>query len=216
VAGFDQLLRDHVQPGGWVDYSAIRDNRQTLDTYVHSLAGVSLLRMPHDQRLATLINAYNAFTLQWMIDQGAGDTLESIMDTDRPFDAQRFNLAGEMLSLNQLEHELIRPVFDEPRIHWAVVCAAFSCPPLRPEAYTGEALDQQLAEQEAFVLNLEQPRFVQQRGDTLAVTKLFEWYGEDFGDDWRDYVTARVDAQPASYEFLDYDWASNDVSNRPQ
>ncbi len=218
---YDEALREFVDDDGWIDYAGLSERRGGLDGYVQWLAGVQTDGMSDDERLALLINAYNAFTLQLIVDHFDGGALESIMDLHdgKPWDREDWNLAGDMISLNQLEHEIIRKEFDEPRIHWAVVCAAFSCPPLRNEAYTGERLEAQLAEQEAYVLNLAHPRFAQVRDRQLLVTRLFEWYSGDFGA-WEDYVMRRIDLAgetvlSSQIGFLDYDWRLNDVSNRP-
>ena len=96
-----------------------------------------------DERLALLINAYNAFTLRLILDHYPVASITDI-PADQRWDAVRWRLAGETYSLNQIEHELVRPNFREPRIHFALVCAAVGCPPLRTEAYTGELLEEQL------------------------------------------------------------------------
>lgn len=221
VDGWDALLAKHVEPGGWVDYAGVATDADTLDAYLSYLAAIdaeAFAGRPASHRLATLINAYNAFTLRLILDHWDGGELGSIMDIppDKRWEHQRWRVAGRSVSLNQLEHAWIRVDFDEPRIHWALVCAAYSCPPLRREAYTGDRLDAQLADQEAYVLNLDHPRFAELDGGTLRVTRLFEWYGQDFGD-WRDYLRERLPAarQASSIGFLDYDWSLNDVRNRP-
>jgi hypothetical protein len=229
--GYDQLLADHVDPEGWVDYAGLAENRAALDRYAASLADADLQDLPRDERLATLINAYNAFTLQLILDHWGrfeSGKIDSITDLHggQPWDQKIWELGGTTVSLNQLEHVWIRPVFDEPRIHWALVCAAYSCPPLRSEAYTAEQLEQQLAEQEAYVLRLGQPRFVQLRDSDsgagrLSVTPLFDWYGEDFNDgDWQTYLLDRLDPEvaerrPAFGPFLPYNWSLNSQDNRP-
>ena len=126
-----EVLANHVSDVGWVDYAALAEDPSNLDRYIASLADVDLEGMKKDRRLATLLNAYNAFTLKLIVENYNGGELESIEDIpeDERFEAQRWKLAGQTVSLNQIENELIRPNFDEPRIHWALVCAAYSCPP---------------------------------------------------------------------------------------
>lgn len=219
ATAYSELLQAHVQPGGWVDYAALAGQRRILDAYVQSLADAELDALDDADRLATLINAYNAFTLVLILDHWQDGKLASIMDIpdDRRWDHARWALGGKTLSLNQIEHEIIRKQFNEPRIHWALVCAAYSCPPLRPEAYVGDRLDAQLADQERLVLLTDDPRFVRREPGTLHVTRLFEWYGDDFGD-WRDYVLARVKPRSSmlAFKFLDYDWRLNDVRYKPE
>ncbi len=213
AADYDRLLKAHVDDRGLVDYSALADDPSALDRYVASLADPGLLDENHseDRRLATLINAYNAFTLKLIVDHGGGDGLDSILDLHdgKPWDQEIWTLAGQEVSLNQIEHEYVRPVFDEPRIHWALVCAAYSCPPLRAEAYTAEQLGRQLADQEHRVLQAGDDRFVQIRDGRAKVTRLFEWYGQDFGD-WKTYVNERLPQAPLQFDdFLEYDWKLN-------
>ncbi|MBB6431667.1 DUF547 domain-containing protein [Algisphaera agarilytica] len=217
--GYDALLKAHVDDAGFVDYDALHAEPEALRRYVDSLAdpeALPLLDQP-EARLATLINAYNAFTLQLILDNYNGDEApQSITDLHggKPWDQEIWNLAGRTLSLNQLEHEIIRKQFDEPRIHWAVVCAAYSCPPLRAEAYTADRLEEQLAEQEAYVLNFNHPRYAVKQQSGLAVTKLFEWYGQDFGPDWKAYATERLGVPLTDQiQFVSYDWKLNSKAN---
>ena len=124
-AGFDALLRQHVDEAGLVDYQALREAPAALESYVAYLADVDLESGTDAEKLALLINAYNAFTLQLIVEHPG---IASIFDIpeDQRWDHVRWNLGGTDYSLNQIEHEIIRPVFDEPRIHWVLVCAAAS------------------------------------------------------------------------------------------
>ena len=218
--GYDRLLTEYVDGDGLVDYAALADRPAGLDAYVQSLAQPGLLHegQPAHQRLATLLNAYNAFTLKLIVDHYDEGRLRSITDLHggKPWDRPDWTLSGQRLSLNQIEHELIRPVFAEPRIHWALVCAAYSCPPLRQEAYAADRLEQQLADQERRVLLADDPRFIRVDDDdrSARVTPLFDWYGQDFGD-WRDYINQRRPGSDLKIAgFLEYDWTLNDQSAR--
>ncbi|MEM7809198.1 MAG: DUF547 domain-containing protein [Planctomycetota bacterium] len=212
TSGYDAMLREHVDGDGFVDYEQLRLSRTALDAYVDYLATVDLDGMAKDDRLATLINAYNAFMLQMVLD--AGNVEHVLDDLEEPFDRKRFTLAGEQVSLNGLENDWIRADFDEPRIHWAVNCAAASCPPLRAEAYVGNRLNKQLAEQERLVHTDE--KFVRYDGDTLFLTPLYDWYGQDFVDaagSVYGYVRPLLDLpeEEPAIEFTEYDWTLNDV-----
>lgn len=219
---YDGLLRNHVSAAGDVDYAAIAAEPAALNAYVLSLSETGPAdKAPAPERLAHLINAYNAFTLKLIVDAaGGGDLPASIMDLEggKPWDAVDWNLGGRTVSLNQIEHELIRPVFDEPRIHWALVCAAYSCPPLRSEAYRPDRLEAQLASQEGYVLNFDHPRYATRDGGAVKVTPLFDWYGEDFviGDAGaKAYAAERLGVEAREIDgFLDYDWKLNDIGNR--
>lgn len=217
---FDALLRAHVDPDGLVDYAGLEREQASLDAYVASLATARFEEMGRDEKLALLINAYNAFTLRLILDHRP---LVSIKDIpgDKRWDDRRFRLAGETLSLNQIEHERIRPRFREPRVHFALVCAARGCPPLRAEAYTGERLEPQLADQARRVHSDGRwVRFDRPSG-TLHLTKLYDWYGSDFlqaATSIEEYVArhepsvrAALDAGvPVRVRWLPYDWSLNE------
>ncbi len=220
IDGYHETLKQHVDADGWVDYAALAEDRAALDAYVASLAAPDpRSNLSDNERLAHLINAYNAFTLQLILDNYRGGRLKSITDLHggKPWGEAIWNLGGATVSLNHIEHEIIRKDFKEPRIHWALVCAAYSCPPLRNEAYRAETLKQQLAAQEDYVLDLNHPRYVRFEGGATHVTKIFEWYGDDFGD-WQRYVRDRLNNRSSSLlpiKILDYDWRLNDVTNKP-
>ena len=213
---YGELLAQALDGRGLVDYPRLVDRRGVVDAYVDRLAAPGLLheQQPEAQRLATLINAYNAFTLRLIIDHYDAGRLSSITDLHggKPWDVAEWTLSGQRVSLNQIEHEHIRENFNEPRIHWALVCAAWSCPPLRHELYTAEDLDRQLADQERRVLLKGDRRFIQLEGDdetAARVTPLFEWYGQDFGN-WREYSNQRRPGPRLRFVgFLDYDWRLN-------
>ena len=215
---WNELLARHVDADGWVDYKGLARERAALDAYVDALAKPGPdASAPAPERLAHLINAYNAFTLALILDAGIPASITDLHG-GKPWDVVKWNLGGTLVSLNQIEHELIRPVFNEPRIHWALVCAAYSCPPLRNEAYDPARLEEQLAAQEAYVLNFNQPRYAQRDGGTVKVTALFDWYGDDFvsgNDGAQVYAASRLGVEAGSITgVLDYDWKLNDVSNR--
>lgn len=219
-----QMLTRYVDDGGWVDYAALAEDPAALDRYIDSLKGADLDAMTRDGRLATLINAYNAYVLKLVAENYDGGKLKSINDIpeEERFEAQRWELAGQTVSLNEIENRLIRQNYDEPRIHWALVCGAYSCPPLRDEPYTAEALGKQLADQEQRVLSDE--RFYRYDADakTLHLTSILDWYGEDFvaaAGSVAGYVAQRkqgVATDPApKIEFIDYDWKLNSRANAP-
>ena len=136
-SAFDALLADYVDDGGLVDYEGLGGQADELNAYLDFLGQAPFAELDRDEKLALLINAYNAFTLRLMLDHPKVQSIQDI-PAEQQWDDVRWNVAGETHSLKQIEHELIRPNFIEPRIHWAVVCAAIGCPPLRNEAYTAE------------------------------------------------------------------------------
>lgn len=215
---FDGLLKRFARPDlGRVDYAGLAGERAKLDAYVVSLAHAPLARLPIREREALLINAYNAFTLTLILDHYPG--VASIKDLDAPWKTKRYQLASETVSLDDIEHGLLRPTYKDPRIHFAVNCASIGCPPLADHAYVGARLDTQL--DEAARATLGNPRYARVEGGKLFVTSLLNWYGDDFvAPDWTPHATSivefvrryRDDVPPeATVEFLDYDWRLNDV-----
>jgi hypothetical protein len=226
-SALDALLRERVDEHGLVDYAGLagRPDADRLDAYLAALQDVDFDALGRDQKLALLINAYNAFTLRLVLDHFP---IASIRDlpSDRRWDDRRWNLAGRTFSLNELEHEGIRPNFREPRVHFALVCAAIGCPPLRNEAYVAERLDEQLAEQAARVHAHERWfRFDEQSG-VVQLTPLYDWYGNDFAQvegSVLEYAALHSPALAESLalgrtpttEWLPYDWSLNTQDASP-
>ena len=221
-SAFHKILQMHVDVDGWVDYRAIHTDPGQLDAYLESIQHAQVDELGRDERLAFLINAYNAFTLKLIVDHFPLESIKDISSADR-WDAVRWNLAGQVVSLNQIEHELVRPNFVEPRIHFALVCAAAGCPPLRNEVYTGESLERQLAEQTTYVHD-HKTWFQNDESGRLGLTQLYNWYGDDFVQAAGSVVefiqqnTSHLqDVQASSrpkINWLDYDWALNDIGNK--
>lgn len=215
-APFDRILRQHVRADGLVDYRALLGEPAELDAYIAALATAPFDELDRDDRLALLINAYNAFTLRLILDHYPVD---SIRDIPGNWDEVRWKLAGQVYSLNQIEHELVRPNFDEPRIHFALVCAAIGCPKLRNEAYSADRLEAQLEDQTRHVHG--HPRWFEYGGGVAKLTKLYDWYGGDFEGGSVLAFAAKYSEELAAdlargerprIEFLDYDWALNEVA----
>ncbi len=217
---FTALLAEYVDGDGWVDYAGLRSKEPELDAYVASLADAPFDAMGRDEKLALLINGYNAFTLRLILDNYPIDSIRSIPDKDR-WNAERWRLAGRTLSLNDIEHKEIRPKFSEPRIHFALVCASVGCPPLRQEAYTGVTLDAQLEDQTRYALTHDRWLRYEAGSGRVDLTALFDWYGGDFkqasgsvlafvaryAPDVRRAVEAGTKLK---VRYMDYDWSLNE------
>lgn len=223
---FDELLSAHVdEQAGTVDYGGLAEDRQTLEAYLGRIAEADLAALPRDEQLALLINAYNGYTLQLILDNYPD--IDSIRDLSEPWATQRYEVGGHTLSLDQIEHGLIRPIYRDPRIHFAVNCAAVDCPYLAETAYSGDNIDQQLEARTRAILSSEQ--FVRVDNDTLRFGRVMDWYRVDFVHDTfagsaetlpdyiDDYATETVrafiekhDGAPPAAP-LDYDWSLNDV-----
>jgi hypothetical protein len=219
---FQALLETYASPAG-VRYRAWSENetdRSALRAYLVEMSEVRPSEIGRDDALAFWINVYNAVTLDLVLEHYP---LESIKDVggflSSPWKKKLITIEGEELSLNGIENDVIRQQFQEPRIHFALNCASKSCPPLRAEAYSGERLDGQLEEQTAlFVGNLAE-NTVDEKG-RLQLSKIFDWYGEDFekaagsvADYVRPYIPALSgrDLREVSIRHGDYDWALNEV-----
>ncbi len=225
------LLRQHVRllsggQGSQLDYRGMARQRPALQTYLNSLSAVSATAFaawPRAEQMAFLINAYNAFTVELILTRYPA--LRSIKELGSllrsPWKRAWVPFLGETLSLDDIEHERLRPVFRDPRIHFAVNCASVGCPMLREEAYTPDRLDTQLDEQTARFLRDRTRNRVE--GGELWVSKIFDWYGGDFGprlSAWLGTRATLLSEQPAEQQaiaaerlpirFLDYDWALND------
>lgn len=242
---WNALLAKHVRlidegRGSQVDYAGMAKDRAVLKAYLDALATVSeqeYRQWPKAQRLAFLINAYNAWTVELIL--GKYPDLKSIKDLgsvfQSPWKRKFVALFGREVSLDDIEHGMIRAQgefreFDDPRIHAAVNCASIGCPMLRAEAYVGERLDAQLEDaMRRFLADRSRNRFDAASG-RLQVSKIFDWYGKDFEKGLRGFTSLqatftryaeyladspeareRIKRGDLRIEFLDYDWRLNDV-----
>ena len=168
-----------------VDYEGIQvENDPRLDQYIDALAGVDPRGLSRADQMAYWINLYNALTIRVIVDSYP---VESIMDLGEsllsrgPWDDTLIEVTERPLTLNDIEHRILRPIFDDYRIHFAVNCASIGCPNLSPLAFTAASLEQQLNRlTEAFLAH---PRGLQYRDGELLLSSIFQWYAEDFGQD---------------------------------
>jgi hypothetical protein len=241
-AAWSALLARHVRwneagTASTVDYAGFARDRAALDAYRAALAAVGepdFAAWPPADRLAFLINAYNANTIALVLTRYP--ELASIKDLGGFFTSpwkQRFvALLGATRTLDEIEHTLIRGGVgaDEPGVHFALNCASIGCPALRPEAYRGDALEAQLADQtRRFLSDRSRNRYDAASG-RLQVSKIFDWYGDDFaraagsiGGFFGRHAAElsadeterrRIAAATVPIGFLDYDWRLNDAGGR--
>lgn len=225
-AALNDLLKTHVKEAR-VDYAGLKSHRKGLDDYLARVAAVGRPEFDgwdQPRQLALLINTYNATTLQLIIDHYPVKSIKDIGSWLKgPWDQPVVHLWGRTFTLNQLEHEILRKRYTEPRIHFALVCAAKGCPPLRAEAYVGTRLDDQLDDQaHLFLANAAKNR-VDARRRTVYLSPIFKWYGEDFEKASGSVLAALKPWWPgkpsAGYEqfkirYTDYDWSLNDQASR--
>ncbi|MCC7111488.1 MAG: DUF547 domain-containing protein [Deltaproteobacteria bacterium] len=227
-AAWEATLARYVRDGV-VDYSGLKHSgTAALDGYLRSLESVcrdQYVAWTREQQLAFFINAYNAYTIKLILEHYPVKSIRSIGFL--PGSAFRDELAplrwlrGKALSLNDIENDILRKDFHEPRIHFAIVCASQSCPELKSEAYRATTLDSQLTDAAR--------RFLADRGKnqfdpasrTLRLSSIFKWFREDFERTSRTLpafvaryaepatATALSSGDAVRIEFLDYDWSLN-------
>lgn len=218
---WDQLLKKYVSDEGWVNYEAWQEDREALKKYLEILSDnppdESLWTT--EQKLAYWINAYNAFTVELILEHYP---LESITDlhpsiyipgVNTVWHKKFFKIGGVETSLDEIEHKILRVRFEEPRIHFAIVCASYSCPKLRNEAYIAAQLEQQLTEQATGFIN--DPLRNQLSEDEVKLSKIFKWFKGDFKkkgsliDYLNQYASIKISTD-ATVKHLDYNWDLNE------
>ena len=226
-AALDRVLKARVK-NERVDYVGLKANSKDLDLW---LRGASLVteaqfnRWTQSQQLAFLINLYNAATLRMILDHYPIKSIKDIGSFFKgPWKQEVVPMFGKTVTLEYLEHSVLRKKYAEPRIHFAIVCAAKGCPPLRGEAYVPDRLNEQLDEQgRIFLGTREKNRF---EGGALYLSPIFKWFSEDFekkSGTVSKFVTPffapPVAKQIASagepgIRYTDYDWSLNEMPSR--
>ncbi|MFT7226889.1 MAG: hypothetical protein ACI92C_002433 [Neolewinella sp.] len=207
---FNTLLGKYVNASGDVNYAAFKKDEAKLDAYIAELSKNSPQSdWSRSESMAFWINAYNANTVKLVL---KNYPLASIIDLDggKPWDVKWIEIGGKTYSLNNIEHDIIRPRYKDARIHFAVNCAAASCPPLPNKAFTASNLNSLLASRtKSFVQN---GRYNTITTEKVQVSKIFDWYGEDFGDlrgFLNKYTRTEISAS-TDISFQEYDWALNE------
>ncbi|MCZ6597999.1 MAG: DUF547 domain-containing protein [Planctomycetota bacterium] len=243
VAEFDhqhtawtQILRAHVTDDTF-DYAALKKNTSQLKAYLRELRAVTpekLKGWTKEQRFAFWINVYNAHTINKVVDNYPLDSIKDLstglFGVNSVFDKEFIEMTphhpdgkDDELSLNDIEHGILRAKFKDARVHAAINCASFSCPPLRNEAFVADRLDKQLDEQmRAFVVDTKRNRFDRQE-NRLYLSEIFDWFKDDFERDAgtvKEFVARfapekdRELIRGAKVKHIDYDWDLNDVPKK--
>lgn len=184
-SAFDALLRAHVVDG-MVDYAAFK-NAPSFAGYLTALSKQDPAALPRPEQLAFWINAYNAYTIQLINKHGETKSIRNINKTlglklKGPWGEPLAAVGGKSYTLDDIEHVIIRPTYKEPRIHFALVCAAMGCPPLRSEAFTGARLESQLDDQGMrFIAKSPAKNRVDVARNTFYHSMIFGYYKADFG-----------------------------------
>ncbi len=228
-AAWTQFLQQYVKPNAdgihRIAYGRVSPTaRQALDGYINRLANTPVSRLNRGQQRAYWINLYNALTVQTVL---AHYPVKSIRDirispgwfTVGPWDKNLVQIESEELSLNDIEHRILRPIWRNPRIHYALNCASLGCPNLQREAFTADNSEALLDAAAREFIN--HPRGVSVQDGRLHVSSIFIWFGEDFGDDevgllshLRKYAVMPLRARLRNVKNIashDYDWALNEA-----
>ncbi|GAA4381323.1 DUF547 domain-containing protein [Hymenobacter koreensis] len=219
-SAFDQLLKKHVNEKGLVNYKAWKADQAAFNQYLQLLSkNPPAAGWSKAEQMAFWINAYNAYTIRLILDHYP---LESIKDigskiqipfVTTPWAAKFFSIGGEKTSLDNIEHSILRKKYDDPRIHFALVCASISCPRLRNEAYTAAKLNSQLDDQGRDFLN--DPTKNKPGKATAQLSKYFDWYKGDWEKNgqsvvkWVNKYAATKMNTDAKVTYLDYNWKLN-------
>lgn len=195
---------------GWVDYQGIINNQEELDELLNIIATYPIDEASSQTEKAFLINAYNILVIKGIIDDYP---TKSPLDIPNYFDEAKYTVAGQKVSLNQLEKGMLYPKYPDPRLHFVLVCAAVSCPKLQSTAYFPAQLESQLTEVTKSVLNDEQ--FIQNATTKPKLSIIFSWYEGDFGGrkNLINFINQYRDNPlpvKTSIKFYEYDWTLNE------
>jgi len=245
---FNDLLKDYVIDAK-VNYKGFIKNLDKFNKYLESLDNIypnDYKKWTDNQKLAFWINAYNAFTIKAIIDHypiQRSFTLtgifyapkNSILQIPGVWKKLKFKALGKKVTLDHIEHGILRKEFNEPRIHVAINCASISCPDLKSEAYVGDRLDDQLNESSvSFVNNISKGVHIDKNKNWVKVSKIFKWFGEDFYKNYNitqfmlrsgkqngtlGFISEYIDDDEKSYvlngkyklKYMSYDWGLNEA-----
>ena len=218
---FDQVLQEYVDSQGRDDDARLKSNPGTLESYLDLLA----VNAPSDSAtfqtgLAFWINAYNALTIKGVLDHYPTTSVRKIKLFGGFFSRIKFQVGGRSYTLDNIEHNIIRYEFGDPRIHFALVCASLGCPILEKRAFAPETLEKRLDNATAnFINNPEKVRLDHENG-VLHLSQIFEWYAEDFEDTHGSVINfiseylpeadaAFLKKEEVQIQYLKYDWSLN-------
>jgi hypothetical protein len=215
---FAELLVKYVHDGV-VNYKGFQTEEKKLDQYLSALTHSDTSQLNRSEKFAFYVNAYNAWTIKLIL--SGYPKIESIWDLggkifDKPFQREFIKIDQKTVSLDYIEHTILRPTFKDSRVHFAVNCASKSCPPLLSTPYLGKTLDSQLdAATRAFINDSEKNHI---RGNSLYVSKIFKWFSGDFENDAESFILkyasedlkSKISSQKKlKVKYLDYDWSLN-------
>jgi len=239
---YSYILRTYVNNDGMVNYKKLKTDKALLDKFIISIGALDekiYNTWNRNEKLAFWINTYNALTLDIVLKNypiqaslylGLRFPKNSIRQISGVWDEIEFKVMNKSMTLNHIEHNIIRKEFDEPRIHLALVCASKGCPPLSNVPYTGGKLGVQLSGQARKFLKIPQNFRIDDSSKTVFVSSIFQWYGDDFtkshgvsaNNTWYstseisvlNFISKNINAEIISrkykLKYLDYDWSLNE------
>ncbi|MBC7720872.1 MAG: DUF547 domain-containing protein [Pedobacter sp.] len=218
---WNKLLKKHVDSKGFVDYKGFIKDSVALNSYLKMLSDNEPAdSWQKDEKLAFWINAYNAFTVKLIIDHYPVKSIKDIGSkiqipfVNTPWQKKFIQMGDKKIKLDDIENNIIRKKFTEPRIHFAIVCASISCPKLRNEAYEASKLDAQLTDQaKAF---LSDPTRNKPDATNPKLSHIFQWFNGDFEKTGltkiefiNKYSPIKINAD-ANIDYMNYDWGLNE------
>lgn len=215
---WNKLLKKHVNNKGFVNYKGFIKDSNALNSYLLMLSNnTPAASWTKEEKLAFWINAYNAFTVKLITDYYPIKSIKDIGSkiqipfVNTPWQKKFIPMGDKKIKLDDIENNILRKDFEEPRIHFAIVCASISCPKLRNEAYEAGKIEAQLVDQTKGFLS--DP--VRNKPAENKLSPIFKWFGGDFEkngmkkiDFINKYSSAKVDE--GKIEYLGYDWGLND------
>ncbi len=210
---WDELLEKHVSNDGKVNYKSFKTEHKKLLDYIYVLSSLysdrNFKNLPRTEKLAYWINAYNAMTIDLILRHYP---IKSIKDIKNPWDQRFWKLGDKWYNLNEIEHQILRKM-NEPRIHFAIVCASYSCPKLLNEPFQASNLEEQLTQVTKSFLNDSERNNISK--DNIQLSKIFQWFAKDFKQngsliDFLNRYTAISISAKAKKTFKDYNWDLNE------
>ena len=226
---WDSLLRAYLVEGAdginRFDYRGLRADdadREALNAYIASLERFPVSTLEPDDAFAFWDNLYNAVTVRLIVDEAPERSIRQIRPRPwsiGPWGVNRVELEGQALSLDDIEHGILRERFEAPLVHYAVNCASIGCPNLKPTAWRGDTLSMDLETAARAYIN--HPRGVRVTGDGLVASRIYDWFKEDFGGSDAGVIAhlleyadpdleSRIRAQQSIHAY-EYDWSLNDL-----
>jgi hypothetical protein len=211
-SAWNDLLKANVSNAGNVNYKGMKKSQTKLDSYLNELSSTTVDEKlwSKDEQLAFWINVYNAFTVKLIVNNYP---TKSINNITKPWDTKFFKIGGVQMNLSHVENEILRKKFNEPRIHFAIVCASYSCPKLSNKAFTAANTQSQLTTLTKGFIN--DPKRNKISASKVQLSEIFNWYKGDFIKNGtliaylNKYLTVKIKAN-AKVSFLPYNWNLNE------